>query len=131
LNVTHQKGGNGQQVKDCKVCGQPGQQLLDGVSGDHEICKAITGLRLDVLSLEARFVDWRWRQANATRQLLDKTAALEDDSLAELGDIDDPNLESRCNRWAHRHNKKDVDNMVRVLQRLGYGWTSKREGDTY
>lgn len=127
--MSNNKGGNLRQVKECSVCGQPGQQTLDGVSGDHQICKAITALRQDALGIEARFVEWRKRQASATGQLLERVAVLEDGGLAELTDIEDGDLEKRCENWAEKHQKEDVDNMVRVLQRLGYGWTSKRQGD--
>ena len=127
--MSNKKGGKLTGVKDCSVCGQAGQQMLDGVSGDHQICNAITALRQDALSIEARFVEWRKRSASATGQLLDRVTALEDGGLAEVGDIQQPDLEGRCERWAEKYNKQDVDNMVRVLQRLGYGWTSKRQGD--
>lgn len=116
-------------VNECSVCGQPGQRTLDGVSGDHQICKAITALRQDALRIEARFLEWRKRSAIATGQLLDRVSSLEDGRLPEVGHIAQPDLKGRCERWAEKYDKQDVDNMVRVLQRLGYGWTSKRQGD--
>lgn len=127
--MSNKQDGKDTGVKECSVCGQPGQRTLDGVSGDHQICNAITDLRLDALTIEARFVEWRKRQASATGQLLERVAVLEDGGLAELTDIEDGDLEKRCENWAEKHQKEDVDNMVRVLQRLGYGWTSKRQGD--
>jgi len=90
---------------------------------------AITALRQDALGIEARFVEWRKRQASATGQLLERVAVLEVGGLPELTHIEDGHLEKMCENWAEKHHEEDVDNMVRVLQRLGYGWTPKRQGD--